>query len=589
MRVAYERDMTHNYLIPQTEQKLQDDDYRVHMLMENQIRGLLPCVVQKKDGQEEFRYDITSRQSLEQIYSGRNMSEPEIRLLLQGLLQTLIELKKYLLDAAMLILEPQMIYMDVETREPVFCYLPGYGKEITESFRELTFYILQHLQAFDQQTVFLGYRIYRESQEENYCLERLLKQAAVPEDRDGGGRQKRNVYSHIEYQSEWEEKNYDLSGKKQYCQQEVNQRERPDLRREKRSSREMPRETDEKIITTKDEEEAEWSDTEEYVEAEDRREKASRGAEAKTNQAYHQKKQQQKLEMRKKKAQKKKEKVQQKIEKTTHQKPKSKGKKKQENAEKEQKFSGKTFLIICFVLAVLMTLAAAWFWKLSTTQTGGILFLLIGLMAYGCSMEPKKVSAKQEEVDYESYGLEEQPYIIEETEPEEEKISDTYESRRNKRECPAHEDPYIPSTQELSGKSKDYRQWRNYEKSEVQSFSENRERFGNTAVLYEDEPSETLLTLTRINSREPEHIVLLQDQYMVGKLSMEADLVIRDSSVSRVHAKIQRIDGQYILCDLNSTNGTFLNERRLMIQERVLIQPGDKIAFARAEYQVGRY
>lgn len=589
MRVTYERDMTHNYLIPQTEQKLKEDDYQVHMLMENQIRGLLPCVVQKKDGQEEFRYDITSRQSLEQIYSGRNMSEPEIRLLLQGLFQTLIELKKYLLDAAMLILEPQMIYMDIETREPVFCYLPGYGKEITESFRELAFYILQHLQAFDQRAVFLGYRIYRESQEENYCLERLLKQAAVQEDMDGGGRQKRNTYGHMEYQSERREKNDDLSGKKQYCQQEANQREKLDLRQENRNNRGMSWGTDEKIIMMKDQEETEWSDTEEYIEAEGRREKALRETETKMNQAYHQKKQQQKPETRKKKAQKKKEKVQQKIEKTTCQKQKNTGKKKQENAEKEQKFSGKTFLIICFVLAVLMTLAAAWFWKLSTTQTGGILFLLIGLMAYGCSMEPKKVSAKQEEIDYESYDLEEQPYIIEETESEEGKSSDTYGLKRNKRECPAYEEPYIPRRQELSGKSKDYRKWRDYEKSEVQDFSENRERFGNTSVLYEDEPSETLLTLTRINSREPEHIVLLQDQYIVGKLSTEADLVIRDSSVSRVHAKIQRIDGQYILCDLNSTNGTFLNERRLMIQERVLIQPGDKIAFARAEYQVGRY
>lgn len=343
----------------------------------------------------------------------------------------------------------------------------------------------------------------------------------------------------------------------------------------------MPWETDEKIITIKDQEEAEWSDTEEYVEAEGRREKILRETEPKTDQAYHQKIQQQKPETRKKKAQKKKEKAQQKIEKTTCQKQKSTGKKKQENAEKEQKFSGKTFLIICFVLAVLMTLAAAWFWKLSTTQTGGILFLLIGLMAYGCSMEPKKVSAKQEEIDYESYDLEEQPYIIEETESEEGKSSDTYGLKRNKKECPALEQ------QNTYGDSKGQKQRGIYK--DRQGFSENRERFGNTSVLYEDEPSETLLTLTRINSREPEHIVLLQDQYIVGKLSTEADFVIRDSSVSRVHAKIQRIDGQYILCDLNSTNGTFLNERRLMIQERVLIQPGDKIAFARAEYQVGRY
>ena len=78
MNLIYERDTAHNYMIPQREQYVAEDDYRVHMLMENQIRGLLPCGIRKRDGIEDFRYDITSRQSLEYLYSGRCMGEEEI-------------------------------------------------------------------------------------------------------------------------------------------------------------------------------------------------------------------------------------------------------------------------------------------------------------------------------------------------------------------------------------------------------------------------------------------------------------------------------------------------------------------------------
>lgn len=115
-----------------------------------------------------------------------------------------------------------------------------------------------------------------------------------------------------------------------------------------------------------------------------------------------------------------------------------------------------------------------------------------------------------------------------------------------------------------------------------------KERLGDTTVLYERDLEEEPLMLTRINSQNQEYLVLLQDQYTVGKLNTEADFVIQDSSVSRIHAKIQRSNGAYFVRDLNSTNGTFLNERRLMINERVRIQPGDMIAFARAQYRVER-
>ena len=49
---------------------------------------------------------------------------------------------------------------------------------------------------------------------------------------------------------------------------------------------------------------------------------------------------------------------------------------------------------------------------------------------------------------------------------------------------------------------------------------------------------------------------------------------IRDTSVSRRHARIERRDGDFIVEDLNSTNGTILNKK---VITRGILQHGDKI------------
>ena len=51
-----------------------------------------------------------------------------------------------------------------------------------------------------------------------------------------------------------------------------------------------------------------------------------------------------------------------------------------------------------------------------------------------------------------------------------------------------------------------------------------------------------------------------------------------DTSVSRQHAVIQRKNGQFFVTDLGSTNGTFVNEKR--ISGTVQLQDGDNIRYA---------
>ncbi len=58
---------------------------------------------------------------------------------------------------------------------------------------------------------------------------------------------------------------------------------------------------------------------------------------------------------------------------------------------------------------------------------------------------------------------------------------------------------------------------------------------------------------------------------------LENDLVIEDPRVSREHAQIRAIKGQYVIFDLNSTGGTFVNSVRISKQS---LFPGDVISLA---------
>ena len=68
---------------------------------------------------------------------------------------------------------------------------------------------------------------------------------------------------------------------------------------------------------------------------------------------------------------------------------------------------------------------------------------------------------------------------------------------------------------------------------------------------------------------------LTKEVSIIGR-DVTNDIVIGDAEVSRQHARLTRTPGGYVLEDLGSTNGTFINGERL-VAPRVL-NPGDLMA-----------
>lgn len=71
---------------------------------------------------------------------------------------------------------------------------------------------------------------------------------------------------------------------------------------------------------------------------------------------------------------------------------------------------------------------------------------------------------------------------------------------------------------------------------------------------------------------------------VIGK-SHRARLRIERETVSNFHAKIDYINGTYYIEDMNSTNGTYLNEEIINYKERKSLKSGDIIRFADVKYR----
>jgi hypothetical protein len=78
--------------------------------------------------------------------------------------------------------------------------------------------------------------------------------------------------------------------------------------------------------------------------------------------------------------------------------------------------------------------------------------------------------------------------------------------------------------------------------------------------------------------RAGEHFVPQEDSTTIGR-SPDCDIFLDDVTVSRQHAILRRSDGQFVIEDQGSLNGTFVNRRRI---ESAELADGD-------ELQIGKY
>jgi len=91
------------------------------------------------------------------------------------------------------------------------------------------------------------------------------------------------------------------------------------------------------------------------------------------------------------------------------------------------------------------------------------------------------------------------------------------------------------------------------------------------------------MRLVGIDSSAPRELVLVDGLTKIGSAG-DNDLVIADPTISRRHAEIERRGGRSRVKDLNSTNGTFVNGRRVVAEAP--LSSGDELRLGTIRFAV---
>lgn len=177
MRTYYKNDLKKAYLILEGDGNTLED-YQICMLQENEIQGLLPLDVRYVDNVRNYYYDISGKVSLKSMHEKVKLTYEEIQNLIEALLYTLKNVRKYMLEGDGLLLEPEYIFYEQE--QFFFCYLPQSGMLLTEEFHRLTEYFVREVDYQDEEGVRLAYTMHKATMEDNYSIERIMEQLVFP-------------------------------------------------------------------------------------------------------------------------------------------------------------------------------------------------------------------------------------------------------------------------------------------------------------------------------------------------------------------------------------------------------------------------
>lgn len=175
--VIIKNEFDHSYML--IEMGSQDQNtYPFRMITQNTIPGLLSCKIRYIEEVPYYGYDVTSKQSLEKQYHERKIKFEELKELFYGINRILRKAKEFLLEKEGFLLEPQYIFIDLESEELFCLYLPGLLWQDKESakgrYRELADFLLDKADHKDEHAVNTVYQFYKMSKEDFFSFDAFI-------------------------------------------------------------------------------------------------------------------------------------------------------------------------------------------------------------------------------------------------------------------------------------------------------------------------------------------------------------------------------------------------------------------------------
>lgn len=98
---------------------------------------------------------------------------------------------------------------------------------------------------------------------------------------------------------------------------------------------------------------------------------------------------------------------------------------------------------------------------------------------------------------------------------------------------------------------------------------------------------EKTIMLTTIGVNPPVTLIVNKNEYIIGKKQEMVDGCIPfNNMISRRHCKINSFNGQFMITDIGSANGTFVNMKRILPNQPCVLNDGDIVRLANSDFKV---
>ena len=177
---SYCTDGKNNYLILPSDYVWEGKNYQYRMLTGNKIDRILPCTAISVDGKEQLYYEITSRQSISDLYRNTAVTVSELIRLLNAVIDAGEKLGEYLLDYSGLVLDPEQIYYDFFKEDFQFIYYPaGSGENV---YSELFHFLADKTESEDAEAAAGIYQLCAMAESKNFIMNREVMKKFFPEE-----------------------------------------------------------------------------------------------------------------------------------------------------------------------------------------------------------------------------------------------------------------------------------------------------------------------------------------------------------------------------------------------------------------------
>lgn len=182
----YRRTLNHNYLVIR-KSKEDDEDYELDMVMQNNIKGLLPIDIRMSEGNEYLYYEISSMQPLKRLYDHREFEWGSLKKICAELISIMSSCGEYMLDTEHLILDPSCIYMGMDDGRPALVFLPSFKDDAGKGFVSLAEFFMERVSHEDTRASRFAYSFYQTVRKDGFVIsdiERIISDCDTDKDKD---------------------------------------------------------------------------------------------------------------------------------------------------------------------------------------------------------------------------------------------------------------------------------------------------------------------------------------------------------------------------------------------------------------------